>query len=239
MKAKLAGFVLCAGLSLAAQADTFHFTPMINPNNPGDLGLLLDLGNQLTMDVTEGSSNNAVFTFTNDAGGGDIDSVITKIYFADAQSDLFSNVAIAGSGGGDVDFNPVSPTPLPGGTTPLAFDTTDELDAAHPHPFMGINNTTASPGEFLTLSAALNPGRTFADVISSLNAGSETNPGFLRVGLRVTSIDQFDDNRMSYIDRGAAGSGLPPPIPEPATYGMLLAGLGLVSAIARRRQKND
>lgn len=35
---------------------------------------------------------------------------------------------------------------------------------------------------------------------------------------------------------GGSSGGVPPPIPEPGTYAMLLAGLGLMTGIARRRR---
>lgn len=38
---------------------------------------------------------------------------------------------------------------------------------------------------------------------------------------------------------GQHGGGSTPPVPEPETYGMLVAGLGLMAAVARRRRMGE
>lgn len=238
MKAKLAGLLLLTAMPLAALSETYHFTPIVQGNGPGGPNLLLDLGDQLTMNVAPGTSNNALFTFTNDGNGGDIHSVITRVYVDDSPSNLFSAIAVANDSGADVAFSRGPESALPGANgSAFSFRSTAQFNADSPHPFLGVNNTTASAGDFLTLSAILNAGRTFADVINSLNAGNESDNRFLRIGLRVTSIDAFDDLPASYLDDSAGGAAPPPPIPEAETYGMLLAGLGLLGALLRRRGK--
>lgn len=246
MKAKVAGLVLGMGMALGAQAAIYHFTPIIDPtpSNPTDLGLLIDLGDQLAMEVSQGNNNNALFTFTNP---GSIWSNIARIYFDDNPSGLFSNVTIKTESSG-VDFSPGTHVPnppnLPGGNIPtFSFQATDSFNANNPHAIMGINNeSAATPGEFITLSGSLNAGKAFGDVLASLDAGNETMAQYLRVGLQVINIDDYrhdgdNDLKMSYLDKGTSGGeSPPPPIPEPETYAMLLAGLGIMSAIARRRR---
>jgi hypothetical protein len=235
MKAKFAGLVLLTGMSLAANAATYHFTPITDPNNPNHLNTVINLGNQLSMEVTNGGSNNTLFTFRNSGG---ISSALSRIYFDDSPSNLFSTVAIQGGSGTDVDFRSVAASPLPGGSIPtFSFTTTHQFDSRD-----AVHNTTGANGEFLTLAATLRAGRTFSDVVTSLNAGDETDTSFLRIGLRLTSLDGIQDFcgcGISFLDRGVdsgGGAAPPPPIPEPETYGMLLAGLGLISAMARRRK---
>ena len=236
MKKKLAGLTLLMGMSLAAYAETYHFTPIIDTNNTASNSLAVQLGNQLTMDVTSGANNTALFTFSNT---GSVNSVLSRVYFDDSPSDLFSDISVVSGNTASVDFREVAGTPLPGGNIPtFVFSTTDQFNAASPQVVKGVNNGGA--GEFLTLSAVLNGGRTFADVISSLNAGDETDKNFLRVGLRVISVEGLNtcDCGMSYLDKGGGGGASPPPpIPEPETYGMLMAGRGLLTALGRRRQK--
>jgi len=244
MKAKLAGLALLSGMSLAASAATYNFTPIIEPKDAAGLDLVLNLGNQLTMDVTEGGNNTALFTFRNGGNGGPINSVLSGIYFDDSPSNLFSNLNVSGDSGDNVAFSTASPTsPLPGGSIPtFTFSTTHQFDADSPTVFNGVNNGAS---DSVTLAATLNGGRTFTDVINSLNGGDETDGNFLRVGLRLTAIENLDicGCAMSFLDKGigtgGGGASPPPPIPEPETYGMLLAGLGLVSAMVRRRKKEE
>lgn len=234
MKAKLAGLVLLSGMSLAAQAATYNFTPITDPNNPSALNTVINLGNQMSMDVTDGGNNTALFTFRNTGG---IQSSLSQIYFDDSPSNLFSDVSIQGDSGNNVNFNQANASPLPGGSIPtFSFTTTHQFNATD-----GIHNSTGG-GEFLTLAATLRTGRSFTDVLNSLNGGDETDTNFLRIGLRLSALDGIGDFcgcGISFMDKGVGtggGASPPPPIPEPETYGMLLAGLGIMSAMVRRRK---
>lgn len=227
MKAKLAGLALLSAMSLTASAATFHFIPITTPGNT----ILQQLGNQLTMDVTNGGADNVIFTFTNN---GPLESSISRVYFDDAPSNLFASFSV-GSQTPGVNFamnaSPISLTR--GDLDPYRFWATDSAAAVRPRFENGVNNSADDPGERLSLVGFLNSGVTFADVVNSLSAGPPTWGNILRVGLRVIGIDQFNDSgSASFLDAGNA----PPPIPESSTYGMLLAGLGLIAAIARRRQ---
>lgn len=231
MKAKLVGLAFATALSLSASAETYHFAPITSPTNTD----LQSLGNQLAMDVDAGGAGDVLFTFTNN---GSVESSLTRVYFDDAPSALFSNLAVAAqSPGVNFALNAV-PHNLTRGEEPLfSFFANHSAAAQSPRYNNGVNHGAEVPGEFLTLSALLNPGKTFANVIDSLDAGGLTNRNFLRVGLRVIGIDRFNDSASaSFLDTSGAAS--PSPIPESSTYGMLLAGLGLITAIARRRQAN-
>lgn len=230
MKAKLAGLALLTGMSLAANAASFRFTPVTDAGNP----VLQALGNQLVMEVTPGGADNVLFTFTNN---GNIESSISRVYFDDAPSNLIAGFSVAAqSPGVSFALNADQPTLTDVGGDPFRFWATDSAESVVPRFNNGVNDSAEAPGEFLTLSGLLNAGRTFADVVASLGGGPPTQGNLLRVGLRVIGINQFDDSgSASFLDVGP-GSGPTAPIPESSTYGMLLAGLGLITAIARRRQ---
>lgn len=236
MKAKLAGLVLLSGMSLAAQAATYHFTPITQPANASAQSTVASLGNQLGVSVTDAGNNTALFTFTNNGG---ITSSLSEIYFDDSPSSLFSNISVQGGNGSS--FQKGGASALPGGNIgPYNFNTTQYFSAGN-----GVDS--GSGGESVTLAGTLNSGKTFVDVVNSLNGGNETNTGFLRIGLRLSAIaggirDDYCGCGISFLDKGTGttdgGASPPPPIPEPETYGMLLAGLGLVSAMARRRKQS-
>jgi hypothetical protein len=228
MKAKLAGLALLSGLSLAVSAETFLFTPITAPSST----VLQRLGNQLTMDVTDGGADNVVFTFTNN---GNIESSLSRVYFDDSPSNLFASFSVANqSPGVNFTMNADPPNLTRGELWPWGFFATDSAGAVRPRFINGISNSSDTPGETLSLVGFLNTGVTFTDVLASLTAGPPAAGQFLRVGLRVVGIDQFNDgNGASFLD---VGTGTPVPIPESSTFGMLLAGLGLITAIARRRQ---
>ena len=57
--------------------------------------------------------------------------------------------------------------------------------------------------------------------------------GTIRVGFEYNDYCDYDDIVLSL---GNTGQYRPPAIPEPETYAMLLAGLGLVGIVARRRR---
>ncbi|HJW25283.1 MAG TPA: PEP-CTERM sorting domain-containing protein [Rhodocyclaceae bacterium] len=230
MKAKLAGLALLSGMSLAASAASFNFIPVTEPGNT----VLQSLGKQLTMEVTSGGGDNVLFTFTN---RGSLESSISRVFFDDAPSNLFSSFTVANQSPGVQFVMNTDPAILTDASAdPYRFWATESAQAVTPRFVNGVNDTAEAPGEFLTLSGILNAGKTFADVVASLAEGPPTQGNLLRVGLRAIGINQFNDSgSASFLDTGP-GSGPTAPIPESSTYGMLLAGLGLITAIARRRQ---
>lgn len=227
MKAKLAGLALLLSLSLAASAATYNFTPVTAPED----AVLQSLGSQLSMEVTDGGADNVVFTFRNN---GAIESSISRVYIDDAPSNLFASFDIASQTPGVNFAMGADPANLTGSETePYQFFATDSAGSLQPRFNNGINHSAEIPGEALAMVGFLNTGASFADVVASLSGGPPTAGNILRVGLRVIGIDQFNDSgSASFLSVGAS----PAPIPESSTLGMLLAGLGLITAIARRRQ---
>lgn len=72
---------------------------------------------------------------------------------------------------------------------------------------------------------------------TELSTGSSGFTGFTLGNLR--SASTLDDPNTNW-DFGNGGGGIIPGIPEPETYALMLAGLGLIGAVARRRkQKQD
>lgn len=227
-KLKLTALALLSGMSLGASAVTYHFTPVTTPS---DL-IFENLGKQLTMNVTDGGAGSVLFTFTND---GSLESSLSRIYVDDSPSNLFASFSISSQTGGvNYAMNADPPNLIGAEAAPFTFFATDSAGALAPRFNSGIKDSAEAPGDSLTLSGFLNTGKTFADVVASLSGGPPTQASILRVGLRVIgSINESNDaTNASFLDAGAAA----PPIPESSTYGMLLAGLGLITAIARRRQ---
>ena len=81
----------------------------------------------------------------------------------------------------------------------------------------GYSNGTLTPGTFFELP------------------GSAVNGAFLDGGANALAYQSI----LFEVRNGAVSAPIivPPPIPEPETYAMLLAGLGIVGAMARRRRK--
>jgi hypothetical protein len=147
------------------------------------------------------------FRFTN---SGPAASSITDIYFDWASSAFsVSNGVLTDSGAGVAFEWGASPGNLPGGSS-IGFYADRATDSNSPAQPNGIN-----PGEWLNIRFTTNN-----DLISGLSGGG------LRVGIHT---------------QGYAGGGseslVTTPIPEPETYAMLLAGLGLLGFEARRRKK--
>ncbi len=162
---------------------------------------------QFRMDVTANSSDGFVDFLFSNLGPNA--SSITDIYFDWSSSSLALTPGILSASAGVAFSWDASPHNLPGGN-PLGFSANLSADSDHPTQPMGVN-----PTEWLNIRFS-----TDADLIAGLNNGG------LRVGIHT---------------QGYAGDGseslVTTPIPEPETYALLLAGLGLLALARRRKQR--
>ena len=181
-------------LSTEARADLFDLWSVVE-NNSGMPGTV---ASQLSVDVTDPGSGQALFTFSNT---GSYDFYIADIYFDDGA--LLGIASVDNSDPG-VSFNfPASPGNLPGGNTVsppfvTSGSTLNHFSAdANPGAANGVH-----PGESVGIAFDLINGMTFTDVISSINVGFDpttyyTGSGLydgwtlpsLRIGVHVQGID--------------------------------------------------
>jgi hypothetical protein len=147
------------------------------------------------------------FLFTNT---GPAPSSITDIYFDWSSSAIALAPGVLTDSGAGVSFSwGASPGDLPGGSA-ISFSADIATDSNSPAQQMGVNT-----GEWLNIAFTSN-----ADLISALNTGA------LRVGIHTQGYEG-----------GGSESFVTTPIPEPETYAMLLAGLGLLGFDVRRRRR--
>ncbi len=203
----LLGLAAVLGLGTGpAAALTLGFDCITN-NLAGDCGI----GEaQLTVEVTEGGAGEVVFTFHN---AGPLASSITDIYFDDSATGALLEISsIVDSSG--VDFEEgATPKDLPDRSNASPpFETTEGFSADSESPAQpnGVN-----PGENVMIVFLLKAGKTFADVLATLEDGS------LRVGIHV----------QGFASRGSEGF---VSVPEP--YGLGLVAVGLLVAAVRMRR---
>jgi len=207
--------VLLVPLITPAHAVTFGFTKITNNGN-------VDVGTQLSLNITAESATQTRFTFSNT---GSIASSITDIYFINQAPLLFQGLINPPTAGTAPTFDPsagvafsspATPANLPG--APASFDPVRfSADSDSPVSSNGIN-----PGETLGIIFTLLSGKSFADVIAAMFAGT------LQVGLHVQSIG-LTGGSDSYL----AATPLPGALPLFATG---LACLGLLRW--RRKSRN-
>ncbi|HEY2561117.1 MAG TPA: nidogen-like domain-containing protein [Caldimonas sp.] len=76
----------------------------------------------------------------------------------------------------------------------------------------------------------------FGGTPAAVGFGDGLNNGFVLQGSITDGISRVVDHEMIWFNINEAGVPVPV-IPEPETYALMLAGLGLLSAVARRRRK--
>ncbi|MDO9272733.1 MAG: PEPxxWA-CTERM sorting domain-containing protein [Rugosibacter sp.] len=225
----LAGAVCCIGLLAAAPAyaaspTVLNFYGITNNNSASTADGVANLRMEVS-DISDIGGNSVRFKFTNNSNY----SSLTDVYFADGA--LFGISGVTYSSGVSFTGGSAAPPDLPGGNSVSpAFQTTAGFlaDADSPPTKNGVQNSDAT-GEWLVIDFSLKSGKTFADVLAALalpgSIPTDATP-WLRVGLHVQSFTG-----------GFSESFINSPIPEPETYAMLLAGLGLVGFAARRRKQ--
>ena len=210
----VAAAVLSAGLSTAAQAQNYSFSCISN-NSTTDCAT----GEaQLGMTLTQGDGY-VEFMFTN---AGPLASSITDIYWdwADGEA-LFDNSTGSITSSSGVSYNwGANPANLPSGNglTP-SFSAELGADSNAPAQPNGVN-----PGEWVSFRFLTGVTSTAADLLS----------GDLRIGMHVQGFSGGGSE--SYVNRSTT---VVAPVPEPEAYALMLAGLGVVGAVARRKRKQQ
>ena len=165
---------------------------------------------QLSLEVTQ-SGSTALFKFEN---SGPAASSITDIYldWTAAFGGLPITMGAITDSGAGVDFSwGASPPQLPGAPSLVAGVNADSNPPAQPN---GVN-----PGEWVTLAVGFSG--SFQDLLGDINSGD------LRIGIHVQGFANGQSEAFTT------------QVPEPETYAMLLAGLGLMGFVARRRRSNN
>lgn len=209
--------VLFGSLPVCAQASSYSFTCF---GDGCSYSPASNLGSQLTVNVSDYgatvATNDVTFTFTNAVG---MASSITDIYFDNGTTNLLSSLTILAPQPAGVDFSVLAnPGNVPGANA-INFSTDLNLSADSNPPTApnGVNTST----EYITFVGTLTSGKTLADLYTGIQAGGVN--GF-RMALHVQAIGD-ESKSAAYVNA----------IPEPETYAMLLAGLGLVGFAVRRK----
>jgi len=218
----LVGALLAVGLTLpttvlAVTSTTYSFVGVTN-NNAANVATGVA---SLSVEVIDLNATQVGFKFTNSSS-----SSLTDVYFDDGT--LLGIAGITDSGS-TVDFSaPASPANLPGGSSmTVPFETTQNF-SADSNPPTSPNGVTS--GEWLTITFNLQSGQNYDSIINALALPNGGGTGDLRIGLHVQSFPGGGSE--SFVNSPDA---VFPPVPEPETYAMMLAGLGGGGFMARRR----
>jgi hypothetical protein len=193
--------------AIPAKADMYTYN-FHNITNNSDI----DLGDQLSVTVTDAGNNQVLFTFYNDVG---IPSSICDVYLDDNSGTLSSLASIDDGSGVSFD-TPANPGNLPGGHT-YDFYADFSADSDPPVEHNGIDSASESLGLLFNLNAD----STFSDVINAL-ANED-----LRIGLHIQAIGCAGDSD-SYTNN--------PPTVTPVPGAVLLAMFGLSIAGMKLRK---
>jgi hypothetical protein len=208
----LAGCAVAALMASPAHAQTYGFD-CVSDNNAQNCATGEE---QFTLTLSQGAGY-IDLTLRN---LGPITSAVTAVYFDWAGTNTWST-QISGSSyltdTSGVDFYwHGSPSNLPAGNNATPdFESDLNAVAANPRPLWGINANEYLPFRFFTNAT------TYASMLDS---------GAFRVGVHVQSFPNGGSE--SFVSRTMAGA-----VPEPETYAMMLAGLAMVGAAARRKQR--
>jgi hypothetical protein len=203
-----AGMLVMSAVSAAATTVTFNVSNITN-NNPADAAAG---ENQLFVDVVSTLSGGVDFVFRN---VGPVQMTIANIYFDFGATSLLTGGALGAKSPGVLFVNGSNPGNPPGGNAPAVNFTTDlAFEADQPKPKDGVNIV-----EFQTVMFGLANGKSFADVIAAMTDGD------LRAAMHVINYAS-----------GGSESFVTSQVPLPAAGWMLLAGIGGLAAMRRRRK---
>ena len=214
----VAGALATVGMMLssavfAAASTTYSFVGVTN-NNAANVATGAA---SLSMEVIDLGGSQVAFKFTNNSI-----SSLADVYFDDGT--LLDIASISDSGTGVAFTQYANPGDLPGGNNlNPSFSTSAGFSADSDAP---VSSNGVTSGEWLTITFNLLPAQTYTSVISALSLPNNGGVGDLRVGLHVQSF--ADGGSESFVN-------VSNPVPEPETYAMLLAGLGLVGFAVRRK----
>jgi hypothetical protein len=206
-------------ISSSASSVSYQFDA-INADYPKDVGIgedqfSFDVTNQYDPDgpggiLPKNLENQVMFIFKNSAGA---QSTISEIYFDDDLPYLLNFDSFEYFGNTGIQFTSgAKPSDLPGGRETVSFKADYAYEPDGSHPKYGINQ-----GEQLGILFNIADGKTYNDVISSLNANS-SNSDFVRVGIHATNF--ADGGSVSFVSKSNI------PVPEPGMISFLLLSLG-------------
>lgn len=99
--------------------------------------------------------------------------------------------------------------------------------------FAAVQTFAVIAGQIMNFSAVLNN----VSFGTTAGAGSQTLSWTGSLGAGTYSVNITGMTGLSNAQYGATVSAIPAPIPEPETYAMMLGGLALLGAVARRKAK--
>lgn len=242
LRAALAAGALTIAIAAPAQAAavyTYDFKM-----SGGAYSSLAWVSSHLFVEVTENSStaaNDVLFKFTNEIPilNPAMPPSVAYLYFdtgTGPYSGLFTGMSVTETSGG-VNFVPRTPptsSPFFDAVAPFTPDYKFGLSSTFPldNPINGIN-----PGEYAVLSTTLNSGMTFADLISAMNVGTNANAATAAAGLRVGVFTYYNAGTQrddaAHVTNSLVSVAS---VPLPAAWPMMMAGLGLMGFVARRRK---